>query len=205
MVNSPDITLVLTKMSWCKHCNDFLKIYNNISSRIKQNKVLKDKKVVIEEYNMEQEEGKFVEKYKDYMGKIDGYPTVFIFVKNDKNKMHGETIEHTVIKPSKKSMNKLIDDATDMFISKMESKYKSVIDEKKDEYVNVESASKEGAMVGGGAIKCAVGDGGGGAIGGGADGSGGGGAVGSGGGGNYEYKYRKYKTKYINLLSKYNK
>lgn len=202
MVNSPDITLVLTKMPWCHHCNDFLKIYNNISSRIKQNKVLKDKKITIEEYNMEQDEGKFAEKYKDYMGKIDGYPTVFIFVKNDKNKMHGETIEHTVIESSKKSMKKLIDDATDMFISKMESKYKSVIDEKKDEYVNVGSVSKEEAMVGGGAIKCAVGGGGG--IGGG----GGSGGIGSGGiigGEDYEHKYRKYKTKYINLLSKYNK
>jgi hypothetical protein len=212
MVKNPDITLVLTKMPWCSHCNDFLKIYNNISSRIKQNKVLKDKKVVIEEYNMEQEEGKFVEKYKDYMGKIDGYPTVFIFVKNDKNNMHGETIDHTVIEPSKKSMKKLIDDATDMFISKMESKYKSVIDEKKDEYVNVESASKEGAMVGG-AVKCAVGGGAvgggvGGAVGGGSGGAVvvvGGGAVVVGGGGDYEHKYRKYKTKYMNLLSKYNK
>ena len=185
MVKNPDITIVLTKMPWCSHCNDFLEIYNNINSRIKHNKLLKNKKIITEEYNMEQEEAKFAEKYKDYMSKIDGYPTLFIFVRNN-NKIHGETIEHTVIKqpqsqPSKKNMKKLIDDATDMFISKMESKYKSVIDEKKDEYVNVES----GAMGGGGVIKC--------------------GAMSGGGGEDYEHKYRKYKTKYLNLLSKYSK
>jgi thiol-disulfide isomerase/thioredoxin len=220
MVNSPDITLVLTKMPWCHHCNDFLEIYNNINSRIKHNKVLKDKKVIIEEYNMEQDEAKFAEKYKDYMDKIDGYPTVFIFVRNNKNKIHGETIEHTVIEPSKKSMKKLINNATDMFISKMESKYKSVIDEKKDEYVNVESATKEKAIVGGGAVKCSAIVGGGAVVGGGGVIGGGVGAVGVGGGGgviggggavvggggeDYEHKYRKYKIKYINLLSKYNK
>ena len=196
MVKNPDITIVLTKMPWCSHCNDFLEIYNNINSRIKHNKLLKNKKVITEEYNMEQEEAKFAEKYKDYMSKIDGYPTLFIFVRND-NKIHGETIDHTVIKqpqsqPSKKNMKKLIDDATDMFISKMESKYKSVIDEKKDEYVNVESGAKEGtkegAMSGGGVVKC-----------GGVKCGGGGG--GGGGGEDYEHKYRKYKTKYLNLLS----
>jgi hypothetical protein len=191
---NPDIILVLTKMSWCHHCNDFIKIYNNINSRIKKNKLLNGKNIKIEEYNMEQQEAEFAEKYKDHMSKIDGYPTVFLFVNDSKNKMQGETIEHTVIEqsklhPSKKNMKKLIDVATDMFISKMESKYKSFTDENKDKYVNVEPISKEGStlMVGGGVSKCKIDvntfnekeD--------------------------YEHKYRKYKTKYLDLLSKYSK
>ncbi len=204
---SPDIILVLTKMSWCHHCNDFIKIYNNIISRIKKNKLLKSKDIKIEEYNMEQQEAEFAEKYKDYMSKIDGYPTVFIFVKDSKNKMQGDTIEHTVIEPGKQNMKKLIDDATDMFISKMVSKYKTITDENKDEYINIEPVSKEGSMIGG---KCKI-------------------NVdiepvskeGSMIGGkesivsekesivsekeDYEHKYRKYQTKYLYLLSKYSK
>ena len=120
---SPDITIVLTKMTWCSHCKDFQEIFNNINSRLGHNKLLKNKEVILETYDMEQSEALFAEKYKDYMSKIDGYPTVFIFVKNTKNKIQGDTIEHTVIEPiNNKNKKKLLNNATDMFISKVESK-----------------------------------------------------------------------------------
>ena len=179
---SPDITIVLTKMTWCSHCKDFQEIFDNIKSRLGYNKLLKNKEVVLETYDMEQSEALFAEKYSDYMSKIDGYPTVFIFVKNNKNKMQGDTIEHTVIEPiNNKNKKKLLNNATDMFISKVESKYKSVIDENGNEYVNVETVMK------GGAEKCKLE-----AV-----------MVGGGKGEDYKQKYIKYKTKYLNLLNKY--
>jgi thiol-disulfide isomerase/thioredoxin len=173
---NPDITIILTKMSWCGHCKDFQEIFDNIDSRIKENKLLKDKEVVLETYDMEQKEAEFSKKYPDYMSKIDGYPTVFIFVKNNKNKIQGDTIEHTVIdSSSKKDMSQLKDDATDEFLSKIESKYKSVTNGIGEEYVQVQG--------GGGINKCIL----------------------DGGSKNYEYKYKKYKIKYLELINKYNK
>jgi thiol-disulfide isomerase/thioredoxin len=137
---SPDITIVLTKMTWCSHCKDFQEIFDNIKNRLGRNILLKNKEVILETYDMEQSEALFAEKYKDYMSKIDGYPTVFIFIKNNKNKIQGDTIEHTVIEPiNNTNKKKLINNATDMFISKVESKYKSVMDENGNEYVNVEA------------------------------------------------------------------
>jgi thiol-disulfide isomerase/thioredoxin len=202
---SPDITIVLTKMTWCSHCKDFQEIFNNINSRLGHNKLLKNKEVILETYDMEQSEALFAEKYKDYMSKIDGYPTVFIFVKNTKNKIQGDTIEHTVIEPiNNKNKKKLLNNATDMFISKVESKYKSVIDENGNEYVNVEAG-----MVMGGGGKCKLEAG--------TDMNGGdgkckleAGTVMNGGSDiktekDYEQKYKKYKIKYLNLLDKYSK
>ena len=187
---NPDITLVLTKMTWCGHCKDFQEIFNNIESRIKNNKILKDKEIVLETYDMEQKEAEFAKKYKDYMSKIDGYPTVFIFVKNNKNKMQGDIIEHTVIEPSnKKSTKQLIDDATDAFISKVESKYKSVTNGKGEEFVQV-PAQAQSQSQGGGGGKCLL--------------ETKGTLETKGGGINYEHKYKKYKRKYLELVNKYN-
>lgn len=184
---NPDITIVLTKMTWCSHCKDFQEIFDNIKSRLKNNKLLKDKAVILETYDMEQDEALFAEKYKDYMSKIDGYPTVLIFIKNDKNKIQGDIIEHTVIEQTNnKDKQKLINNATDMFISKVESKYKSVINGKGDEYINVEGVS------GGGIGKCRLDA-----------------PISSHDNSmeenNYKQKYIKYKTKYLNLLNKHNK
>jgi thiol-disulfide isomerase/thioredoxin len=185
---NPDITIVLTKMTWCSHCKDFQEIFDNIKSRLKNNKLLKDKTVILEMYDMEQNEALFAEKYKDYMSKIDGYPTVLIFIKNDKNKIQGDIIEHTVIEQiDNKNKQKLINNATDMFISKVESKYKSVINGKGDEYINVEGGT---TMSGGGGVgKCRLDA-----------------LISSHDNSmeekNYKQKYIKYKTKYLNLLNK---
>jgi len=217
---NPDIALVLTKMTWCGHCKDFQEIFDNIKSRIKNNELLKNKEIVLETYDMEQKEAEFAKKYKDYMSKIDGYPTVFIFVKN-KNKMHGDTIEHTVVEPSnKKNTKQLIDDATDAFISKVESKYKSVTNGKGEEYIQVQTQPQ--AQAGGGRSigKCLL------------ETHGTLEAKGTlethgtleahgtlethgaletkgtleakGGSINYEHKYKKYKRKYLELVNKYN-
>ena len=204
---NPDITLVLTKMTWCSHCKDFQEIFDNIESRIKNNELLKNKEIVLETYDMEQKEAEFAKKYKDYMSKIDGYPTVFIFVKNNKNKMHGDTIEHTVVEPSnKKNTKQLIDDATNAFISKVESKYKSVTNGKGEEYIQVQpqggggggrsigkcllethgTLEAQGTLETHGTLEaqCAL--------------------EAKGGGINYEHKYKKYKRKYLELVNKYN-
>lgn len=64
------------------------------------------------------EEAKFAKKYNEFMDKIDGYPTVLIFVKNSKNKMQGDVIEHTVIEDSKVDKQELINNATDRIFIK---------------------------------------------------------------------------------------
>lgn len=191
---NPDISIILTKVAWCHHCNDFQEIFDNIESRIRNNNLLKDKKVVLEKYDMAVEEAKFAKKYNEFMDKIDGYPTVLIFVKNSKNKMQGDVIEHTVIEEdSKVDKQKLINNATDKFLSKVESKYKSVTSDNKDEYVNLEGGGGKCIMEGGGGSKCIM------------EGGGKSNLVEGGGKSDYMHKYKKYKTKYIELLNKYNK
>jgi hypothetical protein len=188
---NPDISIILTKVTWCDHCKDFQEIFNNIESRIKNNNLLKDKKVVLEKYEMTVEEAKFAKKYNEFMDKIDGYPTVLIFVRNSKNKMQGDVIEHTVIEEdSKVDKQELINNATDKFLSRVESKYKSVINDNKDEYVNLEGGCGKCIMEGG-AGKSKLEE-----------------NVSKSnleGGSDYIHKYKKYKTKYIELLNKYNK
>lgn len=153
---NPDICVVLTKVTWCDHCKDFQEIFNNIESRIKHNETLKDKKIVLEKYDMQIDESKFAKKYNQFMKKIDGYPTVLLNIKDDKNKMQGEVIEHTVIEPNNKlKKEELINIATDKFISKIESRYKSITNTEKDTFVNLEGGSNncctnEGCMIGGG-------------------------------------------------------
>jgi hypothetical protein len=153
---NPDICVVLTKVAWCDHCKDFQEIFNNIESRIKHNETLKDKKIVLEKYDMQLDESKFAKKYNQFMKKIDGYPTVLLNIKDDKNKMKGEVIEHTVIEPNNKlKKEELINIATDKFISKIESRYKSITNNEKDTFVNLEGGSNncctnEGCMIGGG-------------------------------------------------------
>ena len=153
---NPDICVVLTKVAWCSHCKDFQEIFNNIESRIKQNETLKDKKIILEKYDMGVDESKFAKKYNKFMEKIDGYPTILLNVKNDKNKMQGEVIEHTVIEPNNKlKKEELINIATDKFISKIESRYKSITNNEKDTFVNLEGGNNncctnEGCMIGGG-------------------------------------------------------
>jgi len=196
---NPDICVVLTKVAWCDHCKDFQEIFNNIESRIKHNETLKDKKIVLEKYDMQLDESKFAKKYNNFMAKIDGYPTILLNIKNDKNKMQGEVIEHTVIEPNNKlKKEELINIATDKFISKIESRYKSITNNEKDTFVNLEGGSNncctnEGCMIGGAkgnipntplkskiinAINTDT--------------------------NNYKYKYIKYKNKYMQLVKKNN-
>jgi hypothetical protein len=188
---NPDICVVLTKVAWCGHCKEFQEIFNNIESRIKQNETLKDKNIILEKYDMEVDESKFAKKYNKFMEKIDGYPTILLNVKNDKNKMQGEVIEHTVIEPNNKlKKEELIDIATDKFISKIESRYKSITNNEKDTFVNLEGGTNncctnEGCMIGGGkkdnAQPKALS------------------APNINNANNYKYKYIKYKNKYMQL------
>jgi thiol-disulfide isomerase/thioredoxin len=137
---NPDICVVLTKVAWCDHCKDFQEIFNNIESRIKHNETLKDKKIVLEKYDMQLDESKFAKKYNQFMKKIDGYPTVLLNIKDDKNKMKGEVIEHTVIEPNNKlKKEELINIATDKFISKIESSISDNVSETSGNSTNGDS------------------------------------------------------------------
>ena len=85
MNSNKQYKVILSKVKWCGHCNDFLPVFNESKNLIKNNKTFKNISVDFEAYDMEQDKGIFETKYKELVDKVEGFPTVFLAqIKNDK-------------------------------------------------------------------------------------------------------------------------
>lgn len=108
--------IVLGKTGWCGHCHHFFPIFK-LANKIKTNDIkyisydLASNKKIIHDINdkdnnndelnnkyKNETETKFEDDFKELANKISGYPTVFIVMLDDKGKMiNNMMIEHVVV------------------------------------------------------------------------------------------------------------
>lgn len=132
-----DITVILVKTSWCPHCQHFTPIFDKASNLIKMNNDMKDKNVKFISYDMENpvEKNNFINDNPGLIEFLEGYPTVFLKIKNDK-KIRTEYIDHTVIDNSIKDADKALNMASNNFINNIVNKYKTINSDNKDTYTS---------------------------------------------------------------------
>jgi thiol-disulfide isomerase/thioredoxin len=97
---SQKISIILTRANWCPHCQHFEPIFENAKKLYKKHDYLKDFEIGFEDYDLANNDIKntFMLNHNDIKDKIQGYPTVFVNLKNKTSKQNDYfTIEHTVI------------------------------------------------------------------------------------------------------------
>ena len=97
---SQKISIILTRANWCPHCQHFEPIFENAKKLYKNHDYLKDFEIGFEDYDLANDDVKntFMLNHNDIKDKIQGYPTVFVNLKNKTSKQNDYfTIEHTVI------------------------------------------------------------------------------------------------------------
>jgi len=94
--NNEELKVILSKVSWCGHCTNFLPIFNQSQKLTKNNKYLKNTNVNFEVYDMEQDLEKFKSNnYEDLLPQINGYPTVFVTSLKNGKRVNTEVIDHS--------------------------------------------------------------------------------------------------------------
>lgn len=96
---SQKISIILTRANWCPHCQHFEPIFENAKKLYKKNDYLKDLEIGFEDYDLANDDVRntFMLNHNDIKDKIQGYPTVFVNLKNKTSKQNDYfTIEHTV-------------------------------------------------------------------------------------------------------------
>lgn len=178
------ISIILTRANWCPHCQHFEPIFENAKNTYKKHNYLKDLEIKFEDYDLADDNVKntFMINHNDIIDKIQGYPTVFINLKNKTSKQNDYlTIEHTVI-DNNIDKSKQIEEASKNFLNNITNTLKSVDSENKVLFIQKGghnlSIGKENKL-----YQCAIG-----------------------GTSNdvnnkdiYKSKYLKYKSKYIEL------
>ena len=94
--NNQELKVILSKVSWCGHCTNFLPVFNKSQKLTKNNKYLKDTKVNFEVYDMEEDLEKFKSNnYEDLLPQINGYPTVIVTSLKNGKRVNTEIIDHS--------------------------------------------------------------------------------------------------------------
>ncbi len=94
--NNEELKVILSKVSWCGHCTNFLPIFNQSQKLTKNNKYLKNTNINFEVYDMEQDLEKFKSNnYEDLLPQINGYPTVFVTSLKNGKRVNTEVIDHS--------------------------------------------------------------------------------------------------------------
>ena len=93
------ISIILARANWCPHCQHFEPIFENAKKLYKKHDYLKDFEIGFEDYDLANDDvmNTFMLNHNDIKDKIQGYPTVFVNLKNKTSKQNDYfTIEHTV-------------------------------------------------------------------------------------------------------------
>ena len=94
--NNQELKVILSKVSWCGHCTNFLPVFNKSQKLTKNNKYLKDTNVNFEVYDMEEDLDKFKSNnYEDLLPQINGYPTVIVTSLKNGKRVNTEIINHS--------------------------------------------------------------------------------------------------------------
>lgn len=94
------ISIILIRANWCPHCQHFEPIFENAKKIYKKHDYLKDFEIGFEDYDLANDDVKntFMINHNDIKDKIQGYPTVFINLKNKTSKQNDYfMVEHSVI------------------------------------------------------------------------------------------------------------
>lgn len=138
-MESNKINVVLVKAAWCHYCNDFLPIYNKSSNIVNENKSLQNYNVAFETYDITipSEEQNLKKKYPELLDKIDGYPFVFLQTVHD-NKNKVSPIHHVVANHDDK-LNEAdeIKKSATEFVDNISNGYKTLTSDSKDLFTNM--------------------------------------------------------------------
>ncbi len=169
--------VILVKSSQCFHCKNFEPIYS-VSKDIKLDDY---SDVDFEEYDFAENGIKtdmenFKNKYNELFSKIEGYPTVFVFVE-DGDKVHSAMVDHTVVSEEISDSEQQIKDAAQRFLKNVSNGFKTLESDGKSLYLESQS---------GGSNKCCTTD-----------------FNNQKSNIDYKNKYLKYKNKYLELKKKF--
>jgi len=190
---SQKISIILTRANWCPHCQHFEPIFENAKKLCKKHDYLKDFEIGFEDYDLANDDVRntFMLNHNDITDKIQGYPTVFVNLKNKTSKQNDYfTIEHTIIDNDEKiDESKQIEQAAMNFLINITNGLKSFNSENKVLFIqkggnNFYTTNRENkfdqCVIGGSLIDFKNKD-------------------------IYKQKYLKYKSKYIELKNSINK
>ncbi len=127
------ISIILTRANWCPHCQHFEPIFENAKNTYKKQDYLKDFEIKFEDYDLANDDvnNTFMLNHNDIKDEIQGYPTVFVNLKNKTSKQNNYfTVEHTVI-DSNIDKSKQIEEATEKFLQNITNGLKSLDSENK--------------------------------------------------------------------------
>ncbi len=131
------IGIILTRASWCPHCINFEPIYLLAQNECKKHNYLKNFEISFEDYDLANNDVKntFLLNHNELNNKIQGYPSVFINLKNKTSKTNKYfPIDHTVINDKiDKSKQQL--DAAQNFLENITNSLKSLNTENKVLYM----------------------------------------------------------------------
>jgi hypothetical protein len=167
--------VILTKAGWCGHCKIFAPIFDEVSKK----SIDEYKNLEFESYDLENknklEKENFENSYPELISKVEYYPTIFLIIKHD-DKIISGTINHVT---SKSNHEKDLEEAVNNFITNIINGFKSLESNGKQTFINTSTQQ-------GGNKCCSIenthskhqtnND--------------------------YKLKYIKYKTKYMELISK---
>ena len=180
------ISIILARANWCPHCQHFEPIFENAKLLCKTHDYLKDFEIKFEDYDLANDDVKntFILNHYNIKDKIQGYPTVFVNLKNKTSKQNDYfTIEHTAIDDNNLDESKQIEKAAMNFLLNITNGLKSFNSENKVLFVHKGGKNfKEvnNCVIGGSLIDLKNKD-------------------------IYKEKYLKYKSKYMNLKNSLNK
>ena len=100
---SKELSVILVRANWCGYCKNFEPIYNAAIKSYKKIDYFKDYKVEFKNYDIA-EEGvmdTLANNHREISDKIQGYPSVFVNLKNKPNSNLYFSVEHTIIDKKK--------------------------------------------------------------------------------------------------------
>lgn len=175
------ISIILTRANWCPHCQHFEPIFEIAKNTYKKHDYLKDFEIGFEDYDLASDDIKntFMLNHHNIKDKIQGYPTVFVNLKNKTSKQNEYfSIEHTVVDNNIEE-SKQQNEAAKLFLTNIENGLKSFNSENKVLFIQKGGNKLNHCGIEGGSINVKNND-------------------------IYKAKYIKYKSKYIEFKKSLN-
>jgi thiol-disulfide isomerase/thioredoxin len=134
---SKKINVILAKASWCPHCIHFTPIYEKAKTKAVKDKRLSGLDINFLSFELDRtdEQNRFKEEYPGLIDYLQGYPSVYFQIIDDKKKKKTDFVDHTV---AEGSSDKDVDRAVENFLNNIVNKYKSMNSDGKEEYVAVQ-------------------------------------------------------------------
>lgn len=135
---SQKVSIILARAFWCGHCQHFELIYNKLKDIYKEFDFFKDIEIKFEDYDIANQDIKntFIINHYDIKDKIEGYPTVYINLKNKTEKTNQYfPIEHTVIDEKIKDKDEQYKEAGRRFLESVINVLKSYNSDNKILYI----------------------------------------------------------------------